>query len=82
MEVVLSKDAQKHYKHLSNSEQKKIKKKLLLLKEDPWNGKKLTGEFQEKYSLKAWPYRIIYKINKQEKRVEVSTILHRQGAYK
>lgn len=82
MEVVLSKDAEKQYNHLAKSEQKKIKRKLLLLAEDPFSGKKLEGELNERYSLRAWPYRIIYKINRQNKRIEVSTILHRQGAYK
>lgn len=82
MEVILSKDAEKQYKHLAKSEQKKVQRKLVLLKEDPFSGKKLSGELDERYALRAWPYRIIYKINRQEKRVEVSAILHRQGVYK
>lgn len=82
MQVVLSKDAQKQYKHLANTEQKKVKRKLILLESDPLAGKKLSGEFEESYSLRSWPYRIIYVINKQKKRVEISAILHRQGVYK
>lgn len=82
MEVVLSKDAEKQYQHLVASKQKKIKRKLLLLTEEPFSGKQLRGELDEHFSLRAWPYRIIYKINRQEKRAEVSAILHRQGVYK
>lgn len=82
MQVVLSHDAKKHYNRLPASEQKKIKSKLLLLKENSYSGKKLGGELASYRSLRAWPYRIIYHINNKEQRVEVTDILHRQGAYK
>lgn len=82
MDVILSKNAAKQFAHLPKIEQAKIKKKLLLLNEDPLAGKKLAGELENDRSLRAWPYRIIYTINQKGKRVEVSSILHRQGAYK
>lgn len=82
MQVILSKDAAKQFNHLVKSEQKKIKKKLILLESDPLAGKKLSGEFAGNFTLRAWPYRIMYKINGQNQRVEVSAILHRQGVYK
>lgn len=82
MLVILSKDAQKQYKHLPRSEQLKVRKKLLFLEENPTAGKKLTGELSGVRSLYAWPYRIIYEINEKEKRVEIHKIAHRQGVYK
>lgn len=82
MEVILSKNAAKQFAHLPKIEQTKIKKKLLLLSKKPLAGKKLAGELENDRSLRAWPYRIIYIINQRKKRVEVSNILHRQGAYK
>lgn len=82
MHVILSKNAKKQYGHISPSEQKKIKKKLIVLETDPLAGKKLTGELLSYRSLKAWPYRIIYIFNQEKEQVEVSNILHRQGAYK
>ncbi len=82
MLVILSKDAKKQYDHLSPSEQKKVKKKLLSLEINPFGGKKLSGELSIFRSLRVWPYRIIYAINKAEKRVEVSSIEHRQRVYK
>ncbi len=82
MQVVLSKIAEKHLKHLPKLEQSKVKKKLLLLADDPFSGKKLSGELEGIRSLRVWPYRIIYKINAVQKLVEVGAILHRQGAYK
>jgi mRNA-degrading endonuclease RelE of RelBE toxin-antitoxin system len=82
MEVVLSKSTQKEYEHLSKSVQIKIRKKLEILKQHPYSGKKLTGEFNGIYSLPTWPYRILYEINTIEKRIEVHKIAHRQGVYK
>jgi len=46
MQVVLSKDANKHFEPLPRPEQKKIKKKLQLLENDPFTGKKLSGELE------------------------------------
>jgi len=82
MQVVLSKNASKHYKRLPPAEMNKIKRKLLLLENDPLVGKKLEGELSVYRSLRAWPYRIIYIINQKEQCIEVDDILHRQGAYK
>lgn len=82
MQVILASDAKRQYYHLPESEQKKVKKKLFSLETNPLSGKKLSGELAIYRSLRAWPYRIIYIINDKKKRVEISTIEHRQGAYK
>jgi len=82
MQVILSKNATKHLERLPKSEKLKIQKKILRLQENPYSGKKLSGELDKSRSLKAWPYRIIYSINESEKIVGISEILHRQGAYK
>lgn len=82
MEVILTPQALKQYEHLPNSDQKKIKKKLLLLQAHPQEGKKLTGSLSNLRSLKAWPYRILYYIDEKKKRVFIVTIAHRQGVYK
>lgn len=82
MKVALSKDALKQYKRLPIQEQKKINKKLTNLEQNLLTGKKLEGELQGIYTLRAWPYRILYEINTLEKRIEIHKILHRQGAYK
>lgn len=82
MNVVLARDAQKQYKRLPKPEQTKIKKKLTVISQDSLSGKKLEGELKGRRVIRAWPYRIIYSINETEQRVEVSDILHRQGAYK
>lgn len=82
MKVTLSKDAQKQYKRLPKQQQTKILKKIMGLEQNPNAGKKLEGELKGFRSLRAWPYRILYGINKNEQRIEVHKIAHRQGAYK
>lgn len=82
MNVFLAKDAQKQYKKLRKKEQTKIRKRLEFLSQNPYTGKKLEGILKGRRSIRAWPYRIIYSINESNKRVEVSEIIHRQGAYK
>ena len=80
MDVILSKNATKQFDRLPKKEQSKIRKKLIALKEDPYSGKRLSGDLIGLFSFRSWPYRIIYEIKK--KRVEVSKIVHRQGAYR
>ena len=77
--VELAKSAHKQYQSLPKIEQKKTKRKLKLLKTDPYHGKKLKGQLEGKYTLRAWPYRIIHAVG--DNTVYVSTILHRQDAY-
>lgn len=52
------------------------------LKTNPFSGKKLAGEFKDLYSIRAWPYRIIYTVIKKELVVLVVDVAHRQGAYR
>ena len=82
MEVIVTPKALRQYKHLPKSEQAKIKKRLLILEQNPQEGKKLSGKLLGIRSLKVWPYRIIYLIEKKEKKIFVVTIAHRQGVYK
>ncbi len=52
------------------------------LAENPFTGKKLKGELDGLYSVRVWPYRIIYETYKKELLILVIRIGHRQGAYK
>lgn len=82
MKVVITDEAQKQYKKLPKSQQVKIKKRIQFLEHNSLVGKKLGGELAKSYSLRAWPYRIIYTINVMSKEIVVNSILHRQGSYK
>ena len=80
MIIILKKEAIKSFSKLSTPERNKVIKKFNLLKENPLAGKTLRGEYQGLFSLKAWPFRIIYRIEK--KNVVIYSVAHRQGAYK
>lgn len=82
MDVLLTKEANRQYNKLIKTDKIKIDKKILLLFSDSYAGKKLSGEFIGKCSLKAWPYRIIYIIDESKKIIWILSILHRQEAYK
>jgi len=82
MDVLLTKEANKQYTKLVKTDKIKVDKKILLLFIDSSAGKKLSGEFKGKCSLKAWPYRIIYIVDESKKVIWILSILHRQGAYK
>lgn len=82
MQVALSTNAKREYEKFSKQERAKIKKKLLSLERNPLSGKKLKGELVGYYSIRVWPYKIIYEVNKKENMIQVHKIRHRQGAYK
>lgn len=82
MKLELTKKAEKQLKSLPKVEVKKVSKKLDSIVNYPFSGKKLSGELEEYYSLKAWPYRIIYTISKENSKILIWSIRHRQGVYK
>jgi mRNA interferase RelE/StbE len=79
--VFVEKRVQKKIDKLSERDKLRICKCLRNLSEDPFSGKKLHGEHQNEYSMRVWPYRIIYKIYKNELLVLVIEFGHRQGIY-
>lgn len=81
MRVELTDRAKRQLKSLSLKQQEKVINKLQLIKISPFVGKKLSGEYIGRRSIRAWPYRIIY-ITTVNKDIIVLAILHRQGAYK
>lgn len=60
----------------------RIRTTVAALSLDPFAGKKLEGRYKEFYSIRVWPYRIIYTIKKKELVIEVIEIEHRGGAYR
>ena len=81
MKINLARKARQQLSKLPHNEQKKAVRKLRLLEPAPFLGKALAGELSGIYSLKAWPYRILYMVDKKKKRIVVIAIQHRQGAY-
>ena len=82
MRIEYSNLARKQLKKFTRDQKIKVLKKIEKLKNDPYAGKKLKGEFGDLRSLRVWPYRIIYRWLPQDKLLFINVIQHRQGAYK
>lgn len=80
MKVEFTSTAQKEWKKLPLITRKKVSKKLPFLGLNPFAGKKLRGELEDFYSLRIWPYRILYTI--ENKIILIHAIEHRQSVYK
>ena len=80
-EVIVSNSARSRIKKLPQRYRKSAIDALEELKATPLLGKALTRELRGKFSFQFGPYRMIYKVNKQDKRVEVLVIRHRKYAY-
>ena len=79
--VSFTKKAEKELMFLSLKDQKRIVKALMALAEDPFSGKKLQGRLAPAYSIRVWPYRIIYLIEKKTCLVFVIRFGHRKEVY-
>lgn len=79
MQLEYKPQAVKQLKKLPINEKKKVIRKLELLSTDPYVGKALKGELEGLYSIRAWPYRIVYQITKSS--IIIYSIAHRQGVY-
>ena len=78
--------------HIANKAKKELKKisrlhKLAILsaledlKEDPLLGKPLARELTGRFTFRVGVYRIIYKINQQDKIIEILTAGYRSTIY-
>ena len=82
MRIKYSDTARKQLKKLPRTKQIKILKKIEKLKNDPYSGKKLKGEFEGLRSFKIWPYRVIYRYLSQDRVLFINVVQHRQKVYK
>ena len=80
--VKLEPKAEKHLDKIPKQFQDRIKLALVALQNDPFLGKKLFGKYKKLYSIRVWPYRIIYEIYKDMLLIVVVDVDHRQGVYK
>ena len=82
MEVRLTAYAAKQFVRLPKLVRDRLRRRLELLNDEPMAGKKLHGQLEGFRSLRAWPYRILYFIDRQHLILWVHSIEHRQSVYK
>jgi mRNA-degrading endonuclease RelE of RelBE toxin-antitoxin system len=73
--------AEKALRNLPKNDYYKVLAAFSAIAKDPFSGKKLQGEHKSQWSMRVWPYRVIYSIIKKELLVLVISIGHRQGIY-
>ena len=78
--VLLTRRFEKNFKKLDGKTKARIKDVVLSLKDEPDQGKSLTGELAGEYSLRVGTYRILYIIQGDDLIVE--TVRHRRDVYK
>lgn len=79
--VIVKPSAEKEISRLPVAHELRIRDAIFALAANPFLGKKLEGEYKQYYSIRVWPYRIIYSIHKKELIVIVIRVGHRQGVY-
>lgn len=78
----LTKKTNKQISKLPLRIQDKIDLAFETIKQNPISGSKLGGNLSGSYKFRVGDYRIIYKFNSKEGRVDVVKLEHRQGVYK
>ena len=80
MNIIYTHKVERSLEKIPKQELNKIFQKIKRLSEDVASGKPLKGEFDGYLSLRAWPYRIIYKV--QGRSIYIYSIAHRKDVYK
>lgn len=81
-QVILANQAKKDLKRLDAVFKEKVIKNLKMLKENPFLGQKMAGQFEGSYRIKIPPIRIIYTPDIENKIIFVRAIGFRGGVYK
>lgn len=74
--------AEKQIDKLSLRDSSRVMMAIYGLGMDPYIGKKLDGEFKGLWTLRVWPFRIIYEIQKGKLIVLVLKVGHRKDVYR
>lgn len=80
-QIKLTGQAKKELKNIKKIYEDAINSALEEIRENPFIGKPLTRELYGKYAYKLDTYRIIYKVNKKDKVVNILTAGHRGTIY-
>lgn len=81
-QVKIKPKAQKELEKIPGKDKERILTAIVGLSQDPLTGKKLKGDYEGYFSIRVWPYRIIYGIFAKKLLVIIIRIGHRQGVYR
>jgi len=79
--IIIPPRAQKRLKIIPKFYKRAIKEALNEIKEDPFAGKPLTRELIGRFSFRVGVYRIIYKVNRKDKIIDIFFAGHRAIVY-
>ncbi len=80
--IILKPRARKQYGRLHEKDRRRVLAALQGLREDPQQGKKLEGKLAGIWSVRVWPYRILYSIDQNTIIVTVVAIGQRKDVYR
>lgn len=81
-QVYFSRESRKIFENLKDKKLKaKITQAIQKLSREPNAGKKLQGKLGGTYSLRIWPYRILYEFTK-DRDIMITDIGHRKDIYR
>ena len=81
----LSNNASKELEHIYRGDHKQYSRlieSLESLRSEPFQGKRLKGQFQGDYSLRVGSYRIVYSVYRHKLVISVIDIGHRREIYR
>lgn len=79
--IIVAPSAKRELREISKLYKEAVTEAIKELKEDPFLGKPLDREFTGRFSYKIGVFRIIYKVNKENKTVFIFTAGHRSKIY-
>jgi mRNA interferase RelE/StbE len=80
-QILIKPKAKKQLQRLPTKDQKRVAAAIDQLSGNPLYGKQLNGELHGLYSIRVWPYRIIYTVQHKTITVTVVAIGHRKDVY-
>jgi mRNA interferase RelE/StbE len=83
-EVWMSHNASEAFLGLPLADQKRLKPDLEALAKNPrpQGSVKLKGTFKEAYRIRRGDYRVVYRVDDAQRRVDIDLVAHRGGVYK
>lgn len=80
-QLIILKKAQKDLQKLEPRHRLRVLAALIVIRQGPFSGKPLMGEWKGTWSYRVWPRRILYEIYSDQLLIHVVKIGHRQGVY-